>query len=240
MNGDPDWYHIWEQVTLTLMAGIALLGFLRGLEHRKDSNFRELAQSLADPQSPVLRASAAAQLASYATYRRYFIFGRPYRKATFMLVLSALKKREKEQKEHKHVRQQLAYSLRHFLPNMVLEKDELFDLIDAQMDELILHHFPLNNCDLTGAILQKSDLGEANFTNSKLWKADFFDSKCAHANFSHTKLWDANFEKANLQGANFDGAEFNENTRFQGASLADAKLSDELRNFARKQGAINL
>lgn len=153
-----------------------------------------------------------------------------------MLALSALKRTNEE----KHVRQQLANSLRELLLDTTPEEDELFDLIDAQLHALILHHFPFDRCDLTGAQLQASDLGNASFVNAKLWKAQLDKSKCTEVDFSGAKLWETNFQNTNLQRANFDGVEFNDRTNFANASLAEAKASDELRQLARRQGAKNL
>jgi uncharacterized protein YjbI with pentapeptide repeats len=236
---DSDWYQIWEQVTITLTAIIGLLAFLRGLEHRKDSNFRDMAQSLSDPQSPVLRASAAAQLANYSYYRRFFFFNRPYREAALMLTLSALKRIG----EQKHVRQQLANCLKKFLTNMPPKESEPIDLIDVQLQELNLHHFPFNNCDLTGAQLQDSDLGNASFVGSKLWKAQFRKSKCTSADFSKSKLWDANFEDANLGQANFSDIgkdDINEQTSFRNAEMIDSILSSYVREAALRTNALHI
>ncbi len=190
-------YEVWHEMTLTVGAAVGILTFLRAQEQRKDSDFQELGGQLSNPTSPLMRATAASQLPSYFTYRRYLIFHRPYSQTALDFVLSGLKVAEEE----KFVRQALANALKTMLQKRNRPKLSQLDLTDGNLDELVLHWFPFDVMDLIDASLRKCDLGNARFVKANLWKADLSHSKLTSANLNDAKLWEAKFDHCNLEDA---------------------------------------
>jgi uncharacterized protein YjbI with pentapeptide repeats len=146
---------------------------------------------------------------------------RPYRHQAFTLALHGLKNAD----EKKFVRQELAYALHDMLRERSRKEFSDANLIDARLDQLILHDFDFSGLNLTGASVQECDLGNARFVKAKLWKTDFTNSKLTSANLTDAMLWDANFNHTDLREATILTNEVNEHTKFGGAVLTGARVS---------------
>ena len=102
--------------------------------------------------------------------------------------------------------------------------------------------------DLRGAIFKAADAAGTNFRMANLSDADMRWADFTEADFRGAILERAKLNIANLEGTNFQGAimidvDLTRVTLFEGASFKDAvmtgaKMSDELREYARAQGAI--
>jgi len=219
-------YDLWREITVTVGAILALLGFFRGQEQHKDSDFQELGMRLANSESAMIRATAATQLPAYFNYRRYLIFRRPYRKQALSFALNGLK----VSGEKKFVRQALVDALNDMLQRrrrrrLFRRKPPALNLIDAHLDQLILFNFVFDGANLTQATLKHSDLGNASFVNAKLWRADLSHAKLTEADLTDAKIWDADFSHANLENAVIRTQHVNAQTRFDNANLKGAALS---------------
>ena len=214
-------YELWREITLTVGTALALLGFFRGQEQRKDTDFHELGVRLSDSDSAMMRATAATQLPTYFGYRCYLILRRPYRHQALSFALNGLK----VSGEKKFVRQALADALGAMLRRKRRHEFPVLNLIDAQLDELIMFGFPFDDADLTQASLTHCDLGNASFVNAKLWRANLSHAKLTDANLTGAQLWDANFSHANLENALIRTPHVNAQTRFDHAILKGATLS---------------
>jgi len=214
-------YELWREITLTVGTALALLGFFRGQEQRKDADFHELGVRLSDSDSAMMRATAATQLPTYFGYRCYLILRRPYRHQALSFALNGLK----VSGEKKFVRQALADALGAMLRRKRRHEFPALNLIDAQLDELIMFGFPFDDADLTQASLTHCDLGNASFVNAKLWRANLSHAKLTDANLTGAQLWDANFSHANLENALIRTPHVNAQTRFDHAILKGATLS---------------
>jgi hypothetical protein len=214
-------FALWREITISVGAAVALIGLFRNLEQRKEASFREMVRDISHSESAVLRATAASQLPAYFKYRLYGFLNRPYRHQAFILALHGLK----NSTEKKFVRQELAYALRNMLRER--RKNELSEpnLIEACLDQLIMHDFDFSGVNLTAASLRECDLGNASFVKAKLWKADLTNSKLTSVDLSDAMLWDANFTHTDLRGATILTNEVNEHTRFDGAVLTGARVS---------------
>jgi hypothetical protein len=214
-------YAFWREVTISVGAAVGLIGLFRTLEQRKEARFRELVREISHSESAVLRATAASQLPAYFKYRLYGFLNRPYRHQAFILALHGLK----NSNEKKFVRQELAYALRNMLRESSRNEFSEPNLIEACLDQLLMHDFDFSGLNLTSASMRECDLGNARFVKAKLWKTDLTNSKLTSADLTDAMLWDANFTHTDLRGAIILTNEVNEHTRFGGAILTGARVS---------------
>lgn len=231
-------YELWREITLTVGTLVALVGFLRGQEHRKDGSLNDLGIRLANSDSAMMRASAATQLPAFFSYRRYFLLNYPYRPQALNFVLNGLK----VENEAKFVRQALIDALGEMLRKSRRHSLTPLNLIDAKLDELIIFGFRFDKSDLTQAILCHSDLGDTSFINAKLWRADLSHAKLTNTDFTDAQLWDTNFSHANLENSLILTPHVNEQTRFEKANLKGAKVSPTVAEVCNlnKDGGIQI
>jgi Pentapeptide repeats (8 copies) len=221
---------LWHETTLTVGVLGGMVGFFRGLEQRKDTAFAEMTARLCNPQSEVLRASAARELPAFHAYRRFVLGKRPFRAQSLELALNALK----VEGQNIFVRQALVESLQQMLPN---PQDRGRIRLDyACLENLIMIGFDFEDLELTHAKAIESGLERARFARANLWHAKFCGSNLQEADFSETRLWDADLSRTDLRGARLLTAHVNENTRLDKALLSRASLSREVAALCRKQG----
>ena len=91
--------------------------------------------------------------------------------------------------------------------------------------------------DLRGMNFQRSNLQGVNFRGSILQDVDFRGANLTKANLTMVYAPNADFRGAVLRDADCRGGNFR-GANFTGADLRGAKMSDELREYARDQGAI--
>lgn len=216
---------LWHESVLTVGSALAVLGFFRSLEQRKDTDFNELVPRLCNRASAVMRATAASQLPIFFNYRRYLLFGRPYRILALELACNALK----ESDEAHFVRQALADALRRMLGDLTAEERTGVRLIEAKLDRLILHDFRFDGLDMSEASLESCDLGRASFVGTKLWRARLCHSKLTHADLTGAMVWEADFSHADLRNAVFRTPHTSSETCLRDANVENAELSPEVK-----------
>ena len=87
------------------------------------------------------------------------------------------------------------------------------------------------------ANFKSSDCRETDFSGAHVQRSSFAGANCIDADFSGAYCVGADFSGASLICANFEGADCR-GANFQGARIANAIMSDELREYAKSQGAI--
>ncbi len=126
----------------------------------------------------------------------------------------------------------------------------VFDGAEA-VNLLLQHNFTrasFINANLKGANFLSSLLNSANFTGAKLQSASFKEAICAGATFTNANLRFALCANTDFRGANLSGADlteaslggvrFDTHTQLEGTNLTGAAMDRDLRDFAKRTGAI--
>lgn len=222
-------YALWREITVSVGALLGLLGFFRSLEQKKEQSFLQTIRELSNHSSAMLRAVAASQLPNHFLYKSYGFLKRPFKHQAFVMAQHGLKEKD----ELPFVRQELVNSFQKMLKNSIRKEYPRANLVQANLAELILHDFDFSRIDLTDAKLGKCDLGNADFEEARLWKATFINSKLTNCNLNNAMIWDADFSFSNLTNARLLTNHVNDNTKFQGATFKNTKISNKIAELCK-------
>ena len=103
----------------------------------------------------------------------------------------------------------------------------------------------LDRCVLRTTSFTAAELLEISFRYAELTKIDFTDSNLLSANLEGAKLIDIKLTNVNLQDANLEQTTWQnvvfDRCKVDGAVFSDAKgLTDEQKQWLRKNGALNV
>ena len=113
------------------------------------------------------------------------------------------------------------------------------NLYEANLSGANLYEADLSGANLSGANLSRANLSRANLYEADLSRANLYGTNLSGANLYEADLSGANLSRADLYGANLSRADLY-GANLSRADLYGTVLSDEQKELAKKQGAINI
>ncbi len=223
-----------QDITLIVGAAIAIFGFFRSMEQKKEQRFLEIIRELSNKDSSMLRSIGAAETPKYFYYRSYMFFERPFKSQSLSMALHALK----IDNEEVFVRQECINSVQEMFKDVGIHTCPRANMIRSKLNKLIMHHFDFRSVDLSASCLNESDLGSADLRKAKLWECTFRNTNLKGTKLDCAEIWDADFSDADLEDASLRIKQkgVNAQTCFQNTTFRNTKVSEAVVNMCGLQG----